>query len=167
MNDSINQDFHLRPRFSIPHSATHEALVLSIENKLSEIEHPYKVKKVDAHFFFDIPTKEQHYWSPQLQIEIVDDYNGASIVKGLFGPKPQVWTMFMFLHLIVGSLFIIFGIMWYVRWSLDNEVFVPMFMTVTMPIIWVALYFFGRWGRRQGKDQMEELYQLLLKTLKQ
>lgn len=38
-----------------------------------------------------------------------------AVVKGLFEPKPQVWTLFMFFHFAVALAFIGFSIMAYVQ----------------------------------------------------
>ncbi|MCD8451725.1 GTP-binding protein [Tenacibaculum dicentrarchi] len=112
---------------------------------------------IDQHVIIDIPLKEAHFWSPQLQLEVEELTSTTSKIKGLFGPKPQVWTFFMFLHFMVAFLFLIFGIIAYSNWSLKRIAVLPIVMLVVLPIIWVALYFVGRLGKATGKKQMDKL----------
>ena len=165
MQDDLTKDIFLRPRFKIERTETDEQLLLKFKSNLNDGNCKYCNKIVDNHIFVDIPVKENHFWSPQLHLEIVKESEELTMIKGLFGPKPQVWTLFMFLHLVVGALFLIFSIIWYVRWTLEANTLLPMFITLALPIIWFGLYFYGRWGRRKGKPQIEELQQFLMKTL--
>ena len=164
MKEEHGSEVFLRPRFSIDLEEKEDETLAKFKSNLKDGDCKYCSKIIDNHIFIDVPVDENHYWSPQLHLEIVN-VNEQTKVKGLFGPKPQVRTMFMFLHLIVGTLFLIFSIMWYVRWTLDGNTFFPMLMTIILPIVWFGLYFFGRWGRRQGKEQIQELYSFLMKTL--
>lgn len=165
MSEEYNSDIYLRPRFSFDLDMTQEALIGLLKNKLGAESNDYKLKQIDNHFFVDIVKEKAHYWSPQLHIEVLDNFKGSSLLKGLFTPRPHVWTLFIFLHLIAGSLLLIFSIMLYVRWTLDGNLMFPTIMTIVTPILWIAFYFFGRWGRSQGKDQMKSLYAVLIKVL--
>lgn len=165
MSEQHNSEVFLRPRFKIDMSAPEQEVISKFETNLNSVDCVYSSKIVDNHIFIDIPEEDAHYWSPHLHLEIEGESEGLTWVKGLFTPKPQVWTMFMFLHLIVGVLFFVFLVMWYVRWSLEGATMFPMIMTLLLPIVWMGLYFFGRWGRSQGKSQIRELHSFMLKTL--
>ncbi|OIQ36685.1 MAG: hypothetical protein BM563_10240 [Bacteroidetes bacterium MedPE-SWsnd-G1] len=165
MSNEHHSDIFLRPRFSIDVKMSQDALISLLNEKLNSDVENYKSKKVDHHFFVDISQNKQHYWSPQLHIEALNDFNGGSIVKGLFTPRPHVWTLFIFMHLIAGAVFLIFSIMLYVRWTLEGNLLFPAIMTILTPILWLGFYIFGRWGRRQGKDQMVELYKFLRSSI--
>lgn len=91
--------------------------------------------------------------------------NSKSVVKGLFGPKPQVWTLFMFIHFGVAVAFIGFSIMAYVQYTLKTDYTFALFMVIALPILWVVLYVLGTLGKRTGRKQMEDLEQFMLKTL--
>ncbi|NEW80656.1 MAG: GTP-binding protein [Gelidibacter sp.] len=113
-----------------------------------------------------MPADENHFWSPQLHIEIEKIDENKSIVKGLFGPKPQVWTFFMFIHFAMAFAFIGFSIVAYVKWSLKSDFKTALIITLTLPILWVIMYFLGRIGKRRGHKQMDELHGFMMKTLK-
>ena len=87
------------------------------------------------------------------------------MLQGLFGPKPSVWTMFMFFHFIVAGLFLAFGIWAYTNWSLKSDYAIQLLIAFLMILTWVALYFIGRIGKATGKDQMHLLYDFMNKIL--
>ena len=88
-----------------------------------------------------------------------------TIVKGLFGPKPQVWTLFMFFHFAVAVAFIGFSVMAYVQWSLKTTNTFALIMVFALPALWILMNFLGRLGKSTGHKQMDELYKFMMKTL--
>ena len=98
-----------------------------------------------------------------LEIEKSEDNKG--VLKGLFGPKPQVWTLFMFIHFVVGISFLIFSVMLYVNWSLDEGFIFPLMMVIFLPLLWILLYFLGRIGKSTGHKQMNDLHELMISII--
>jgi hypothetical protein len=74
--------------------------------------------------------------------------------------------MFMFLHFLVAGLFIGFGIWAYVNWSLETDYAIQLFVTLLMIVIWFALYFGGRLGKKTGMDEMHQLHHFMRDTLR-
>ncbi|MDX1364191.1 GTP-binding protein [Arenibacter latericius] len=128
-------------------------------------EHPFITKISDHHVFIRFHKSESNFWSPQLQIEIVDQEEDGSIVYGLFGPNPTLWTFFMFIHFVVATLFIIIGTWAYSSHALEKPYGLQIGLMIFMVIIWIALYFFGRAGKRKGKPQMQLLHQYLMQRI--
>jgi Na+/melibiose symporter-like transporter len=165
LKEEKNSPIFLRPRFSLEVAEKDTVVLKRIQEALSETKKKYKSKQVDYHLFIDVPDSEAHFWSPQLHIEIEEMSDKSSLVKGLFGPKPQVWTLFMFIHFVVGGTFLAFGVMFYVKYSLGESVVFPAVMLITLPIVWVLLYVFGRLGRDTGKKQMKSMHDFLISVL--
>ena len=163
----LSNEIVLRPRFVKNLDIKAEKILDRFEAD-SDINTHLKISRVDDHVFIRIPKKEQHFWSPQLHLEINEDYDQKSLstIYGLFGPNPTVWTMFMFFHFVVAGFFIGFAIWAYVNWSLDNSYAVQLFVTMFMIVIWFALYLSGRMGKRAGLDQMHELHHFMRDTLR-
>ena len=155
MDDHLYNQIFLKPRFQIDFQMNSEVLLSEIKDHLSDVT-DYKMKVIDNHVIIDIPEKETHFWSPQLSIEIEDLSETTSKIKGLFGPKPQVWTFFMFIHFIIATAFLIFGVVAYSNWSLKKVSIFPVVMLVVLPILWVVLYFVGTIGKSTGKKQMDD-----------
>ena len=166
MDDQLYNQVFLKPRFQIDFEMDSKSLLDEMKKHLSDVSE-YRMKLVDNHLVIDVPDKETHFWSPQLHIEIEDVTDLKSKVKGLFGPKPQVWTLFMFLHFFIATAFLIFGIIAYSNWSLDKSSILPIVMLVVLPIVWVLLYFVGTIGKATGKKQMDELKDFTKKLLKE
>lgn len=165
MNEEKNSDVFLRPRFKIDFEETQSDIIAKFEQNLQGEECKYCSKIVDGHIIIDVPAEENHFWSPQLNVEIEKVDEKSSVVKGLFGPKPQVWTLFMFFHFAVAVAFIGFGIMAYVQSTLDRDYKVALTIVVVLPIVWILMYFIGRLGKKTGRKQMEELHGFLMDTL--
>lgn len=156
MDDSTYNQIFLKPRFQFDIEMNSEDLLEKINHKI-RTESAYKMKLIDQHLFIDIGDEESHYWSPQLQIEVEHLSEKTSKIRGLFGPKPQVWTFFMFLHFGIATAFLAFAVIAYSNWSLHKDTAFAMWMVVVLPVVWVGLYFLGRAGKSTGKDQMDEL----------
>lgn len=156
----------LRPRFKFHVNQDNETLLKLFEDtKVTQSD--FKVSRVDDHVFIKIPKDKQHFWSPQLHLEINKEYDKeGSVIYGLFGPNPTVWTMFMFFHFLVAGLFIAFAIWTYVNWTLGANYAIQLFITLFTIVIWFALYFGGRLGKRTGMDQMHELHHFMRDTLR-
>ena len=159
-------DIVLRPRFKFQVNHANEVLLKLFEDAKS-LQSDFVVSRVDDHVFIKIPKEKQHFWSPQLHLEInKNDTSNSSTIYGLFGPNPTVWTLFMFLHFVVAGLFIGFGIWAYVNWNLGNDFAIQLFITLLMVVFWFALYFGGRLGKKAGHSEMHQLHHFMRDTLR-
>ena len=163
---STTNEIVLRPRFKIELEQNNESVLKDFENK-KKTQSEFIISRVDDHVFIKFPKQDQHFWSPQLHLEINKTDENTSTLHGLFGPNPTVWTMFMFFHFIVAGLFIAFGIWGYTNWSLKSDYGIQLLIALLMIVSWVVLYFIGRLGKATGKDQMHLLYDFMNKILNQ
>lgn len=165
MKEEKNSPVFLRPRFSIELAKSKTLLLQQFEKELKSEECPVKGKIVDSHVVIDVPQSENHFWSPQLHLEIeaVDTKN--SIAKGLFGPKPQVWTLFIFLHSTVAFTFISVLIYAYTKWTLKEDIALSIGILIGLPIFWVVMYILGQLEKKTGHSQMEDLHTFMMTIL--
>ena len=162
----LSENVILRPRFKMKRNETREQLITIFETAKATQE-DYKISIVDDHIFIRIPKAKQHFWSPQLHLELRDkETSGDITLHGLFGPNPTVWTLFMFLHFLVATLFIGAGVWAYGNAALDKSIAPQITMMIILIAIWFALYFGGRMGRATGNKETNELYSFMKKTLK-
>lgn len=164
MSFDTNQIF-LRPKFSIDLERSKEEVLTMFQQAKKEAKKRFRIKIVDEHVFLDILKKDHHFWSPHLHLEIVAEEGEKTKLKGLFGPKPQVWTLFVFLHFVVATAFIGCSIWAYVGSKMEAFNVFPIVMMVVLPIVWILLYLFGRLGRDFGKDQIKKMQQFLIELL--
>lgn len=167
LKEDYNNEVFLRPRFSIELDESPEALLDLFKKNLEDGNCEYCSRIVDGHIVIDVPKDENHYWSPQLHLEVDKTSSPEKAkLKGVFGPKTQVWTMFVFFHVALGLAFGVFMMRAYVHWSLDMDYDGSLLWMGVIAIVWLMLYVFARLGRRTGKPQTEELRAFMLKTLK-
>ena len=158
----IPNDIVLRPRFQLDLKGEKNALLEAFEKGQ---KNPITVKRLDDHLFIKFEKKETNFWTPQLHLEIneIDAHN--SKLYGLFGPNPTLWTFFMFIHFGVATLFIILGIWAYVSATLGKPYVLQVVLMVLLALVWIALYVFGRLGKRKGRPQMEILHRFMMQIL--
>ena len=155
----------LRPRFKFELKRNNQE-ALKLFEKAKNTQSEFVVSRVDDHVFIRIPKIKQHFWSPQLHLEINEVDENRSTLHGLFGPNPTVWTMFIFFHFLVAVLFIGFGAWAYGNWSLENSFGVQIGVMLLMIVIWFGLYFAGQLGKKAGMDEMYLLHGFMRDTLR-
>ena len=162
---SLDKEIKLRYRF---YKVSEKSIPLLLENfaELKEkLDSDYKVKILDNHVWLSIGMLKREKHSPQLHIEFEEMEDGKTAVNGLFGPDPVLWTMFMFLHFIVGGTFIIFSLICYSKWRLNQNFNFDLTIMLSMIACWAALYLFARLNRKKGIPQMYELEEIINKII--
>ncbi|MEO9570677.1 MAG: GTP-binding protein [Polaribacter sp.] len=162
-----NSEIFLRPRFTIDLEDSFKDVLNRFSDEFKKEKTTYKGSIVDGHVFICVSKKEEHFWSPQLHLEILEKTNKTSLLKGLFGPKPQVWTLFMFIHFVIGISFLGFAILLFSKLSLKEPIIFPLVMMIFLPLIWILLYFLGKIGKDTGKSQMKDLHDFMIKIIKE
>ena len=152
----IDKQLALRPRFQMFVLSDTSQILERFKKEAHQNKHSISI--IDDHIFIKIRKSEAHFWSPELHLELLQDGSGATHIKGLFSPRPSVWTMFMFLHFAVAGLFIASCIWLYTRSILNESTFYPLIIMILMVIIWIILYVIVRIGRRKGSNQMIQLH---------
>tara|TARA_R110002073_G_scaffold57778_4_gene146706 strand:+ start:122138 stop:122596 length:459 start_codon:yes stop_codon:yes gene_type:complete len=149
----------------LEHNERSEVILEKFSKEFAANNSDFIGKIADHHVIIDVSLKEAHFWSPQLNLEIEKKDNNGTLIKGLFGPKPQVWTFFMFIHFAVALAFIIFLVLAYVKWTLDQAYTFSVLMCLVMFVCWFVLYTLGQLGKKKGYEQMLLLDQFMKKVL--
>lgn len=157
-------DIILRPRFKIELNCNNEAILERFQNS-KKTQSEFIVSRIDDHVFIKFPKHKQHFWSPQLHLEINEIDKNTCTLHGLFGPNPTVWTFFMFLHFMVAGLFIAFGVWAYTNWSLKSGFAFQISFMIMMVVIWIGLYTAGSIGKASSKNEMLELRDFMNKII--
>ncbi len=154
----------LRPRFEAESKKSVEQILERAKILKSELKSDYQIKIIDEHLYFYFSKEKRKYYSPFLHLELEAD-EGKTIIKGLFGPEQLLWTLFMFLHFIVAGLFLVFSMMAYTHWSLNQSIVLDVVVMTFMVVFWILLYVIARINREKGVPQMHELEDLMYKVL--
>ncbi len=162
---ALSNDIVLRPRFKLEIPRPNESILKDFETA-KNTQKEFIVTRIDDHVFIKFPKIQQHFWSPQLHLEINKVDENSSRLHGLFGPNPTVWTLFMFLHFLVAGIFIAFAIWTYTNWSLKKSYAIQISVTLLMVLIWIALYFAGSIGKASSTKEMRLLNNFMNNVLK-
>lgn len=161
----IEKQVQLRPRFEkiVPKSVT---AITDTANRLKNNLKPnYIINIMEEHIWIYIGKENKKIHSPHLHLELEELENGDTKVKGLFGPEPGLWTMFVFLHFVVAGIFIIFGVFAYSNMSLGQPSGIHFAIMVLMIIAWFSLYFTAKNNRKKGMPQAYELEKVMEEML--
>ena len=151
--------FRLRPRFQMKSPHTPEEIQAFIQEKLDEGEDPIVGSMIPGHIFLRIHQDQQHYWSPRLSLSLEKQAWGT-LIRGLYGPAPNVWSLFLFAYAAVGILALFAALIGSSRLSLGMEA----------PILWaipglagiaLILYLIAQMGQKVGAEQTFTLHHFL------
>ena len=142
----------LRPRFSKQIHIKPEEVINRIHSYLKKPNRPVDGTIMENRIHFKFPPESRHYWSPQLNLEVIEE-GGNTLLRGLFGPDPKVWSMFLFIYSGIGFIGIIGLLFGLAQWNLG----------ITPDALWIALgsvfleiifYFIARLGKKIAAQQM-------------
>lgn len=160
----LTNDIILRPRFRIQRDETYAE---TIERFVASKENPtgIKISNVDSHIFLRLPREDQNFWAPQLHIELFELSENSCELRGFYGPNPTIWTLFMFLHVVVGTLFMADMVWLYTNHNLNDTIGLQLGIALGLIIIWFLLYAGGRIGKKKGKPGMHKLHNFMNEVL--
>ena len=153
----------IRPRFREIVAYSSNEVKERIRNGLAENKDKCTGKIVDNHIILKIPSHQQHYWSPQLTLEI-GSQDGQTLIRGLYGPKPSVWTMFVFFYSGIGFLTMLGVIFGLAQMMLKMNPYGLWALPVGGGIL-IGLFLISKVGQRLSNDQMHQLKEFLDKTI--
>jgi len=149
----------LRPKCRIVSSQSPNEVLDKIATNLKAEALNFEGQIVQEHAFIRIPEKDQHYWSPELHVWARQEEK-ETIVYGVMGPKPKIWTMFMFFYTgVITSAFFgsSYGI---IQFMLGMDA--PFLWSIPLGILGISLvYGAAKYGQYKGKRQMEILKDFL------
>jgi hypothetical protein len=157
--------FRIRPRFRMTVALSPEAIKSRFQETINTDAAPCIAAFMPAHIILRIPPQEQHFWSPNLELSLQETESGT-IIRGLYGPNPQVWTMFTIAYGAMATLSMFISIIGFSQLSLGMEA----------PVLWVLpvlgsiallLYILSQTGQKLGAEQTFVLHHFFEGTLMQ
>ena len=147
---------HIRPRFSIDTDMSMEEVGDKLKQGLEKDKSCIGFVKRNYAAIF-LPAEEQHYWSPQLKISMDELEDGKTEVRGMYGPRPAVWTMFVFFYFFIAVATLIITIIGYSNMRLDKSATILWWVPVLV-IVFFSLYLTSHLGKMKGKSQIITLH---------
>jgi hypothetical protein len=153
----------IRPRFQRESFLEKEEVLSRLRRALDRRDQPVRGLIVDHHVTLKIPAEEQHFWSPQLSLE-VEAREGGSLIRGLYGPRPSVWLMFVFFYAFLGFVIMVVAVIGFSEWSLG----LPGRILWLLPVagfIMLMVYLTARAGQKLGREEMIRLRDFINQVL--
>ncbi|MXV37087.1 hypothetical protein GO491_00130 [Flavobacteriaceae bacterium Ap0902] len=155
-----------RPRFKIKTNISQEEFNRRLERQFrmqNKALGGYIGKEMSV---IRVRKDKEKFWSPQLQIrtEKDEDNRDLIIVRGLFGPKPTIWTFFMFLYILGGTILSFFAMIWVVKSQIEVETDLDIWAWIGLMLL-VCTYVASRTGQSLAKEQINILKTFMEKVL--
>ena len=148
----------IRPRFEFPIKYSKQDALQIMAAALEETNETIEGMIVDNHVIIDVTEEIRHFWSPQMNFRFTLDEDQPKItqVKGIIGPRPATWTLFMFFYFLIGTLGFFISSFGLAKWSL-GEYSITIWAVPIALLIMLTAYAAGKLGEKLGKDQVELL----------
>ena len=156
------QAFHVRPRFSLVSDKSVDEICTLFRVELDNPNAKYNGHVRNGYVSIYPNKEEKHYWSPHLSIsleasEIIPEKTNIS---GLYGPSPEVWTMFVFFYAIIGLALVIITIIGFANRSVGESGAV-LWMIPILLLAFISMFAVSYFGQKKGHKQVKELYQFM------
>jgi hypothetical protein len=157
--EELNEQLQLKPSFKVEIDNIDILHQFSEHRKAKTLEN-IEIKLLDDHVWLSIPEVNKKYYSPRLHIE-VEHQEKQCVLHCTFGPDPNLWTMFMFVHFFLALSFMGLLTWFYTNITLDHSNLIVYILMAFIALCWIGLYVFARQNREKAAPQSR----LLLKAL--
>ena len=154
----------IRPSFTKHISLSPDEFVAKLCEEFKRNDRRCQGMATQNHVVLSLPPERQHFWSPQLTLELEAE-QGGTLVRGRYGPKPAVWTLFMFGYGLIGFAWMVFLILGMSEWMLDGKTG-KIWLSVGCLVLGVLLYLGAQAGKKLSKEDMRALDQFIREALK-
>ena len=171
MNDEIYKEVpeefslqQVRPRFYFDLEMTAKELVQKFKDGIAGESMPCKGEANETYATLYFPKDTRHYWSPQLTLIIDETEEKNCHVRGLYGPRPAVWTMFVFFYALIGVAALFVLMIGGSEAMLGKSAPILWFLPVLI-VVFLSLYYVAHLGKKKGKPEIAVMHEMLLKIL--
>lgn len=104
-----------------------------------------------------VRNENNQHWKPNLALRIEVD-NNTTIIRGVFGPSPAVWTFFMFLYFLFSIAWMVFFTMFYVERQIKSNDY-PWALTASFIALGllISTYVAAQIGQRLSQKEIKQL----------
>lgn len=150
----------LRPRFQMEIPESMDVFSKRMNLALEDPETPCLGQITYGYGTLRLPPEVQHYWSPQLSLSLEELDEGGTLIRGLYGPRGAVWTMFVFFYAVIGFAIVVLSMMGLSNLSLDKPAGI-LWLVPVLILAFLSIYIVADLGKRKGRDQMIVIHRFL------
>ncbi len=155
---------NLRPRFETITPVEPNDVLRFLNAALSLEDAPVSGRVYTTSAVLKPHAENVQFWSPQLQVSVDPHLPGGSVVRGQFGPRPAIWSLFVALYAAIGFLATMGMIFGYSQLTLGGSGAALWSGPVGL-VLAAIVHIVARTGRRLGMTQMRQLKQFLDEVL--
>ncbi len=153
-----------RPRFKVYTLLSQEKYEENLKLYLKENSTEFKGNINKEVATISVKTEEDFYYKPYLSLR-TEKEEGKTVVRGVFGPSSEIWTLFVFIYSVLGILWMVFITLWFVgiqikiddySWGLPVSIFILILMLIT--------YLSARYGQMKSKREMALLRRFAIES---
>ena len=148
----------IRPRYRRVTEKTANSIISSIVKELRQSKQ-IKGSTLENHAYLSIPEEEQKYWSPEMHVT-VEALEEGCLVRGVIGPKPKIWTMYMFFYASVITLFFLGAALGFSQWMLKLDAPWLWSMPVCV-VLYLLVIAAAKYGQYKSMKQMKRILDFL------
>jgi hypothetical protein len=152
----------IRPRFKLTTTKPKEEIMALIVGKAKE-DKTVAVHSYSKFIKLGIPKKEQHTWSPVLNMTF-DEENDGTLIRCLIGPEEMVWIVIMFGYIATSVLGLFASMFALVRWQLNGDSTYLFSIPLTVVVL-ASIFIISRIGRQKAHLQTLHILRYLRKSV--
>lgn len=145
----------LRPTFEVVVDRSPEQVLADFRGALSRPDADVVAKIRGDVLQVGMPRPEVTTWSPSMDLR-VEPREGKAVVYGRIGPQPQVWTTFMFFHMLI-AMAGLGGLMWGIAQAAAGGSAWPVWIAVIALFLHAFVAGAAFVGQGLGSDQVHRL----------
>ncbi len=157
--------FRSRPRFQTTSNMDISEIQQAVSAHLKNSDCGCVGSMVKGHIVLKIKPEDLHYWSPQLSLSLENTEEGT-LIRGLYGPNPHVWALFLFGYAAIGILILFIGIIGFSQRSLGLSSGILWSLPV-LAALGIGLYIGSQIGQKIGAEQTFTLHHFLEEAIEQ
>jgi hypothetical protein len=145
--------FRVRPKFEMTTSKTMEEIITLVKSRLLHNTHDLHGQAMHDHITIRVNKAQRHYWSPQLNVIMYrEPEDTVTRLVGVYGPMPNVWTLFTIVYLAIGVLTTFISIIGFSQKAMGHDSTI-LYIVPILLIIAVAMYIGSQMGQKLGAAQ--------------
>lgn len=155
------EPFQVRPRFHMWTHLSEVEIHAAFKLYLRESSTTAKGKVRSTYASLQPADNLLHYWSPHLSLTWEEaEHQEGTHIRGLYGPAPAVWTMFIFFYAVIAFAILVVTIIGTSNLSVGNSGAI-LWALPFLALLFCSLYVVSYTGQRKGHDQVEALHRIV------
>lgn len=153
------ESLRMRPRFTIEVPMPAAEAVVLLREGLHAPDLSASTMAAGSWAEFLVDPEERRIWSPRLAVHVEDRPEGA-VLQARFSPRPDIWTLIMFVYFLMATAIVFGATLGYVQWVSNTPTWGFWAIPIGLLVV-VGLHGASLVGQRLGQDQMRELRERL------